>query len=400
MTQPSVSPYRYFAVDLITGLVGIELPLTSVQATKQLNSPGQFQASMPVAGFRNADGTLNNPLIAACMDATNPGQSSVAVFRNNSLVGEWQITQRPTRVASGTPVQLQGYWISNVLANVVPAFSSNISDLPASGYPGPASTPVGPGTDQLQVAWDLVNQAVNPGTLAPAGSNGYAISLPTRSALSSGVLLTLTDWPSQQNTVLAMLTQIQQANSFDWDIAVSLSPDSTTIIRTLILASPEIGSNNGISFLMPEWGGQGGNIVDFEANDDGTRLATQVLAVGGGSPAQVARATNTALVAGLPLIQKIVSLAAITDAGQLAAQATAAAAYAESTAIPPTVTVLADTNPQFGSYDCGDTVTVNVGPSPVFPYGLSQVERITSWQINPPVAGDEVVTLTVSIIAG
>lgn len=389
--------YRYRSCEVASGELLVDLPLVQVQATRQLNSPGPFQASMALAGLRLADGVT--PDVAsqrACLDSTIPAQHSVAVFRDDTLVGEWRLTGRPSRKNDGSPVQLTGEWISGALAGAIPIFTSNPADLPAGGYPGPTSTPVGPGTDQLQVAWDLVNQLVNPGTGAPAGSSGVAITLPTRAGLSSGVLLTLTDWPTQQNTALAMLTQIQQGNLFDWDVDVTLV--GNTIVRSLTLSYPMRGQDNGVTFLQPEWGGQGGSISDYEANDDGSRIATQVIGVGAGSPPIIAR-SNTGLAGALPINQKLVSFPSIADPTELQNQTDSAAAYATSTAVPPTVVVVADVAPEFGSYDIGDTVTVNVGPSPSFPYGVSTKLRITSLQITPPVAGRELVTLGVAVVA-
>lgn len=393
--------YRYLACDLITGNVLCELPLTTVQATRQLNTPGPFTALMPLAGLVNADGTPNTVLQQTCIDATVPMGSTVAVLRDGTAVGEWRIEQRPTRKNDGTPVQLQGSYISNYFSSVIPSFTGLSGDLPLAGYPGPASLPVGAGTDQLQVAWDLIAQCADPitSTTAPTGSRGLRLTMPLRAASTSGVLITQTDWPGQNGDVLSMLATIQQLSpGFDWGIDVTLV--GQTIVRTLTLSYPRRGIDAGTVVLQPEQGGIGGQIQDFEANDDGTRLATQVIAVGTGSPAVTTRSNNADLALVLPLMQTLYSDSSVTDPTVLQAQGDAKASYARTAVIPPTVAILADSYPQLGSYSEGDYMTVNVGVSSNFPYGYSQKWRITGIQINPPVAGPELVTLTVAAVPG
>lgn len=399
MTQPQNPRYRYLAVDLITGNVRLELQLTTVQAIRQLNSPGQFTALMPLAGLVNADGTQNVALQQASLDAIDPMRSTIAVIRDGTCLGEWRVEQIPSRVNDGTPVQIQGSYITNYFSSVIPSFTGLSGDLPLLGYPGPESTPVGAGTDQLQVAWDLATQCADPitQTTAPAGSRGLTMTVPLRSASTSGVLITQTDWPGQNTDVLTMLTSIQQLpGSFDWDIDCALVGNQ--IVRTLTLSYPRRGIDAGLVILQPEQGGIGGQIQDFEANQDGTLLATQVLGVGAGSPAITARAANATLVANYPLMQQTFSDSSITDATYLQNQTTAAAMNARSSQIPPTLVILADGYPQLGSYTVGDYITTQVGVSANYPYGMTQKWRITGIQINPPVAGQDLVTLTVGLI--
>jgi hypothetical protein len=396
----SVQPrYRYLACDLITGNVRCEIPLTNVQAERDLDKPGPFTAHMPLAGLVNADGSQNVALQQACIDSTYPYGSTVAVIRDGTCLGEWRIEQRPSRVNDGSPVQLQGSYITNYFSSVIPAFTGLSGDLPLSGYPGPESTPVGPGTDQLQVAWDLIAQCADPitSTLAPAGSRGLTMTMPLRSASTSGVLITQTDWPGQNNDVLSMLGTIQQLlPGFDWDIDCSLS--GQRIARTLSLSYPMRGVDAGMVLLQPEQGGRGGQIQDFEANDDGSIIATQIIGVGAGSPPITTRSNNNSLVAGFPLTQQLYSDSSVTDAMVLQARSNAVASYATTSIVPPTLTILADGYPQLGTYSVGDYVTVNIGVSTNFPYGYNQKWRIVGVQLNPPVSGPELVTLFVAAV--
>lgn len=400
MTQPTQSRYRYLACDLITGNVRQEIPLTQVQAEHDLNSPGQLTAYMPLAGLVNSDGSQNLALQQACVDATDPYGSTIAVIRDGTCLGEWRVEQRPTRKNDGSPVQIQGSYITNYFSSVIPSFTSNSGDLPAGGYPGPLSLPVGPGTDQLQIAWDLIAQCADPitSTTAPSGSRGLTMVMPTRAGSLSGVLITQTDWPGQNSDVLSMLDTIQQTlPGFDWDIDCALVGQQ--IIRTLTLSYPMRGVDAGTVVLQPEQGGQGGQIQDFEANDDGSRLATQVIGVGSGAPAITTVSNNTGMVAGYPLMQQLFSDSSITDPVVLQARTDDAAALAQVAEVPPTLLILADGYPQLGAYSVGDYVTTQIGISANYPYGFSEKWRITGIQINPPVSGTELVTLFVAPIA-
>lgn len=384
--------YQFLACDFITGNVALEVPLIGVTANRSLNTPGAFQASMPLAAIRNADGTPNLPMQQGCWDATESKRCSIAVIRDGTCLGEWRITSRPTRKNDGSPVQLEGEYITGYLAEVYPSWTGLVGDLPAVGYPDP-------GEDQLKIAWDLFAQCADPitSTTAPAGSRGLAISLGSRSALSSGVLVVQTDWPDQFNDALSMLTTLQQLSpGFDYDIDVALV--GTQIVRTLTLSYPFRGVDAGITLLQPEAGGEGGQISDYEANEDGALLASQVITTGAGTPALVARSNNAALVTGFPLMQKVVTQSATTDLPTLQSQSDAAAAYAQSADVPPVLTILADADPVLGSYSTGDFVTVNIGVSSNYPYGASETLRITNIAITPPTAGSETVTLSVAVI--
>lgn len=400
MSQPGQPRYKYYSCDVITGNLGVELPLVKVQATRSLNSPGAFQGSLDLAGVRNQDGTKNVALQQAYWLGTEEDRCSIAVTRDGTLIGEWRITARSNVKNDGSPIQITGEWISGYLAEVIPSWTGLSGDLPAGGYPGPNSTPVAAGTDPLQIAYDLVAQAKDPitSTTAPAGSRGFAITLPARAGLNSGQLVTQTDWATQTQNVLAMMTTLQQAYDFDWDVDVALV--GLTIVRTLTLSYPERGIDAGITILMPEQGGQGGQITDYEANRDGSRRFTQIITTGSSANAGstlTTRSNNTSLVAGYPLKQTVYAQSSTTDPTQLQMQSDAKAAYATSSEIPPVIVILADTNPVLGSYTVGDTFTVDVGQSDNFPYGVSEKVRIIGIQITPPVAGDELVTLTVAL---
>lgn len=397
------SRYQYLACSVIDGSVAVEVPLVQVQANLQLNAPGSFQAKMDLAGVVDSNGNTSRALQQAYWVATEEDRCSIAVIRDGTCLGEWRITSRPSVKNDGSPIQIQGEQISGYLSSVVPAWSNNVGDLPASGYPGPLSVPVGPGTDPLQIAWDLVAQCADPisGTLAPAGSRGMAITLPTRSALNSGQVITQTDWPTQTNDVLSMLTQIQQLSpGFDWYIDVAYNATLNKLVRTLTLSYPMRGADSGITIIQPEQRGPGGQITDYEANTDGSRRSTQIITTGASANAGsslIARSNNTDLVAGYPLKQKVVPQSAVTDPTLLQSMSDAAAAYAESSSVPPTITILADTYPVLGSYTVGDYMTVNIGPSDNFPFGATQKIRVIGIQIAPPVAGAETVALTVAL---
>lgn len=396
-----MATYRYQACDVITGNILVEVPLVEVEANRVLNSPGSFTAKMPLAGVRDKNGAISPALQQAYWDATEEDRCSIAILRDGTCLGEWRITGRPTRENDGSPVELEGEYISGYFVEVVPSWTGLSGDLPDGGYPGPDSVPSGPGTDPLKIAWDLVAQCKDPitGTDAPAGSRGLAINLPTRSALNSGQLISRTDWATQTNNVLSMLTTLQQMDpGFDWAVDVALVGQQ--IIRTLTLSYPMRGVDAGVTILQPEKGGQGGQISKYAANTDGTRRATQIIMTGSSANAGstlIVRSNNAALVGGYPLKQQVIAQSSETDPNVLQSLADAAAAYASSSEVPPTVTIRANANPVLGSYTEGDYMTVNIGQSDNFPYGVTQKIRIIGIKIAPPVAGDEFVELTVAL---
>ena len=62
---------------------------------------------------------------------------------------------------------------------------------------------------------------------------------------------------------------------------------------------------------------------------------------------------------------------------------------------PSGLRVLADAFPAVGDYSLGDRVTVALDESPNFPDGYIGTVRILGWTFAPPVAGAEMITLSV-----
>ena len=408
--------YSYLACDLITGRVRESIQLVNVTAERTLDqsNPGQFSALMPLTRSSSANhehglfpGTSTYPsggaypgddagddegsrvLRRSWIDATESARSTIVVVRDGVALGEWIIWDRPDRPNNAQPIPIEGAYITSYFDQVYPTFSVTAGDLPADGWSA---------TEQLTIANAVAAQCADPITssTAPAGSRGITLTIP--SVTASGQLRDRNDWPAQYKSALAMLNDLAGVlNGFDWDIDVQLVGNQ--VVRSLTLSYPRRGIDSGV-VIQPAEGKPGGNATHVAIGEDGTRIATQVIGVGGGSGGgqAIVRSPNPALVAAFPLLQKVYTDASVLDPVVLQATADSLAANTRSSQVPPKVTLLADKDPILGSYRCGDYVTLVLGQSTNYPDGYKVKVRILKYTINPPKAGPETVSLEVGLI--
>lgn len=370
--------YQFHACDFTTGRIRETVELVDVQAERRLDGAGKLSASLVLAG-------VDLPVAAAWIAAVEPERSTICVARDGVALGEWVVTHHPSPSIASDVLELEGTHIRGFLDQVIP-------DMPFGGYPP---------QDQMLIAKDVVGQ-IRDGhtpTSAPAGSRGLVITIPDPPV--SGVTKTrYADWTDGKfYTAGKLIDDLASAvDGFDWDIDVTLDGDH--VVRTFRWGVPALGRVLSSELWHPGPGRTGGNIVDFTLPRDGSLLATQTIAVGSGSGTlrAVARANNPALVDAYPLNQKAVSYSDVNVLDALQDRADAEAARARSSQGPPKLTLDADADPVLGSYAPGDVLTVDVAPVLTQPLGWRGQVRISSYTIQPPESGPELVPIEVTIL--
>ena len=414
MSFYSYQPFTFVAVNLLTGSIMGEIPLTNVTFSKILNGNGQFQGTIDL----NDPNTQKVDPVAL----TTPGASAIMVDYNGSLIGGWAALG--TRAYDFEP---QKRTLTLTLGDLWAYFAQRIqptdySSPPYSGITGP-STPMSiwnaafassGGTevawDPVLMAWQIISDTLSVevpysnilGGLSIAG-NGYTSATDYVNSLSGTPVANYVaesyPFPSLQqvDTIVSQLTQLGYTVGFDrgFDVAYSNGPLSVPV-GTVNLSYPRRGrtvaQNNLVcdlraarSYQFPEDGSQIGNTI-YETGTAGCIVALQnIYPLQQGWPILEKRISRSQVTS--PNIQNLLFNIGLSDEFL----------YSYAT-VCPTVTVdLFQDNPQLGTFVEGDdmlcmlpaTAADGSGPfDPRFPGGLYQEWRIQQFSCKVGDDGD------------
>lgn len=374
--------YTFYACTLTTGRVMTELPLDGFTGSVHL-SGGQFTASLSLAG-------LSRQARIDLVEATTPGKYTVVADRDGQVAGEWIIWKR-TRPNSFGAISITGSEVVSYLGRRA----------------------IG------QVSFDQVEQLVIARTLAEQGFRYYgdadvpgAVAMDIPVPPASGELRSRT-YEQAETYILERLTELSQViNGFEFTVrTVWQSVGGIRYVqRTFLIHYPRAGLDLDHTLDMGSQvfpslpgqstvAGQGGAAVSFSMDEDASRVASTVFAVGSSNEdgRTLGQAENVALLAqGYPALTLIGTWGSVVRQETIDSHAQAYLNVSQSAEVPPQVSIFVDGDPGLSDLNLGDRVWVSLDPSPNFPYGHLARVRILGWDLAPPVAGREVATLQVT----
>ena len=181
-----MATYRYLFADLLTNQILAELPLTSVRFSQQINSPGNFSATLQLAGLEVNDLNVSN--------ATIPARTAIYVDRDGTLIWGGILWNREYSSKDQTLTlnanEFESYWNRRRIT----------------------TDTVFTNTDQLTAVQTIVNNA----NAATNGNIGITVGSET-----SGVLINRTFYGYEYKTVLSAIQDLaKSATGFDFNIQV------------------------------------------------------------------------------------------------------------------------------------------------------------------------------------
>jgi hypothetical protein len=357
--------YRYLFADLLTNQILAELPLTSVRFSQQINSPGNFSATLQLAGLQ-----VNELNVA---NATIPARTAIYVDRDGTLVWGGILWNREysskTQTLTLNANEFESYWSRRRIT----------------------TDTVFTNTDQLTAVQTIVTNA----NAATNGNIGIAVGAET-----SGVLINRTFYGYEYKTVLAAIQDLSKsATGFDFNIQVYYDSNGNPA-KLLRLGYPRYGKKYSATstsvpvFELP------GNITEYSWPEDGATAANYLYTLGAGSNPGRLIATafdGTKTAAGWPLLEEQANYTDVADPTLLANLATAQVSIVS---YPPTtikITMPPSLDPIFGSYEVGDDARIRILDDR-FPNQLDTVYRIVAFSVQAGESNQpELVTISLSL---
>jgi hypothetical protein len=366
MSDPSVfgldNRWTCYAVEVVTGKMITELPLTDISAQVRLLTAGQFTATLPLGQYEQRSDAQ------ALLDVTTPGKYSVVLDLDGQIVGEWIIWKR-TRIVGSDGVALSGMEITSLLEHrIMWAYSWSQ-------------------TEQLDIATFLAKDGFigTPGTTALVRFPAYYPSGVKRDR----------SYVALDGTIGTRLRELSQVdNGFDFWLHTFWDPSSSLLVlaREFTLAYPRVGVDQPFTFEL------GRNLASAELDEDAVTLASRAFAIGATTNDVVMygyRTSSTLTDLGYPLMDRSGSWTSVTDQFTIDSYAQALLNDSQSSFLPVNAVVYADLDPQFGQYGLGDRVALVSPPTNVFPMGVSRLVRIVGWDLKPDVSTPSTISLVV-----
>lgn len=324
-----MAEYRFALYDLLSrAQLSEHMPFDVQNYSRSLIEAGTTTASLGVGDAR----------IQAMKpwDLTRPRRTTVGVIRDEVMVGEYLIWQRPPY----KPTELK----LNISASELRSYFDHRLFRPTTGV-GSAKTLAFTQADQFDIFRALVAdcQSVTWQGL-PVGDLGIEMD----ASQMSGVLVDRRDTASTEDAYHGysftpygdLLDQlVALTDGFEWRIDSYLDAQHN-LRRALRLGYPYLGVAPGPDAVTLEYPG---SIVDYEWPEDGSSSANYVATVGAGENLAMQWGEAYAgdeLAAGFPLLERTSSYKSVTVLATLIAHATADVATLEGDVTVPALTVL------------------------------------------------------------
>jgi len=382
--------YTYQVVDLRTGAVLDELPLSGVSFATLLNEVGELRGQLVLGDPRI---TVRTPRAV-----TEPGRTALYVDRDGVLVWGGIIwTTRYSSVDRMLEIGAAGFWSYYDHRRVLP------SDYDPLGSDLSSASVSFADEDQGRIVQELVELAGR----HPGGDIGMLVQQGQYAGIHRNITYPGTDLKSVGDA-LRDLTSLTDGPDVLFDCLYDAQGRPVPRLR---VGSPALGQLGS-----PHVWEYGANLVEYSWPKDAAGMANRVFALGATLETSETERTDEAstlvavpdpppkqLVAvacdpssAWPLTESEESHLDLADQGLLQSLADSALEASGSPVVLPELTVRADREPCLGSYQVGDWALI-VLQDHYFPEGRQFTVRIVGIEVTPgDDAGEELVKLTVT----
>jgi hypothetical protein len=338
---------RYVFGDINSGQVIEELSLQSVTLDNKLNDWGTFRCSFKL----DQTGKSNIDLV----NATIPGKCYVVAERDDVPVWDGIVWSR-TYQSQAKDVELT--------ARTWPAYADKITfdaDFLRTS------------TEQRNIFIDLWNTM--------QAQSGVYSGIIVPSYYPNVILKDLTANQSEYKTFFSQMQSLADTdNGFDWTIATSRASDGR-YNRQLVIGYPVLGSQDGANttFDYP------GPITNYYQSESMTDAGTNFYGIGAGEGDTMLVSTlinQDMLNSGFPRYDEVMSFKDTTALTNLVGLTAQAAVQRRAPLTTVKVFTLGDTEPVFGSYGLGDTITAAF-KDPRHPNGFQTAARMVAFSFTP-----------------
>jgi hypothetical protein len=368
--------YRYLFADLISNDILAELPLTNVQFSQVLNTPGSFSGQILGSDAREAGYDIPN--------STIPARTAIYVDRDGVLIWGgilWLRTwDTDSQMFTFSAREFGSYFERRRITGDLMDNEQALVYLDE---------------DQLFVAQDIM-------TLAQSVAGGNIdVVVPNN---TSGVTVTRVYYDYEFKDVwgaIKDLSNSQDGFDFNIDVAYDANLEPRKYAHTDYPYRGVAFSASDPAALVFEFPG---NIVAYEWPDDGSIVSNTMYGIGPQSNEAKIRATAVSpidqIAAGYPLLEDTVSYTDQYDPDLLYQQTLGEVTAKQVAVVTPKVVIPAYAAPVLGSYKTGDECLIRITddrfPNYGSGFGLSVVKRIVSINVTPGENGPERVTLTLT----
>lgn len=368
--------YTYLFADLRTNDILAELPLTNVTFSQVLNTPGSFSGTILGSDANETGYDIPN--------STIPARTAIYVDRDGVLIWGGILWTRnwnsDTQHYEFTAREFGSYFERRrISTDFMGGYQALVYDT----------------EDQLYVAQDLLNLMQS-----QSGSN-IGLNIPTN---ISGVNVSRVYYAYEFKDVWGAIKDLSnQQDGFDFnvDVAYDSNLEPSKYVKT---EYPQRGitydatSPDALVFEFP------GNLVGYDWPDDGAAVANEMYGIGPQSNEAKITASATSptnqIAAGWPLLEDTVSYTDQYDPTLLYEQTLGEVTARQLPVVTPKIVIPAYVEPVLGSYKTGDECLLRITddrfPDTGSGFGLAQVYRIVSINVQPGEDGPERVTLTLT----
>lgn len=321
--------YRYAFYDLLSRqVIADHLPFTVPEYSRSLTEAGTVQsAALNLADERNRK--------LRPRDRTQPRRTTLVIFRDEVVVGEYLIWQRPPYKPTERKLQINASELTSYFGHRL---------LRPTGGPGSKKTLDFEQADQLAIFRALIADMQSV-TYQDAAVGD--IGLETDLAQTSGVLRDRHDAGDERGAfhgyefrpygeLLDALANVD--DGFEYRVDTYLDTDRQ-LRRVLRLGYPYLGHPPDADAYTLEYPG---NVQDFEWPEDGTNSANAVFAIGAGEEVSMlwSEAYSPELATGYPLLERSTSYKSVSVQATLDGHATADVAALSGDITVPSFTVM------------------------------------------------------------
>ncbi len=345
--------YRYTFLSLRDEQVIEEINLEGVYCQRILNSPGQFNATVPL----DQTGKRNQDLVAA----TVPGKTWVVVEREDVPVW-WGINWSRTYQSQAKLMELWSWGFE-----AFPQRQIMLSDFTRTAQ------------NQLHTFADLWSDMQASKTGRNMNVN-VPTSFPPSVIKDVNILATDAKYYGDIMTALA-----DSSDGFDWTI--QCYKYNNLYRKDLVMGYPQLGIGTNADYLTFSYPG---SILNYYETESMTNAGTHIYGYGAGEGSQqiTARVEYNDLVdlQGWPRWDIEVSLKDIDDQFMLNALTLQEGIKRKVPMNHYTVTVKGDLDPIMGSFGLGDSCRLSL-KDPKHPDGYEIITRIIGFELHPPSSG-------------